>query len=281
MQAERVTVPFAWPHQWTKLRAAGNWDAVDLSSLRFVDPRSPLAQHPTVRPIEGWYEPPAYGCTETFTIIAACPNFKPAPGTEHLQGPVLPANIVKIIDPFSGEVVQLGRRGEIAVKGPTLMLGYIGIPLDEILDAEGFFHTGDSGYLDESGQLFWEGRLSDIIKTGGANVSPREIDAILSVYPGVKLSRTVGVPHATLGEMVVACVVPHSGTVLEEKVIRDFLKAQLASYKVPRRLLFFEPEEIAMTGSDKVKADALVRQVVRKIALEATQDAAAAPIQDQ
>ena len=269
IQAQRVTIPFAWPHQWAKLRGAANWDTVNLSSLRYVDPRSPLAQHPTVRTTGDWYEPPAYGATETFTIVAAFPNFEPGPGKEHLQGPVLPANTVKIVDPFSGAVVPRGERGEIAVKGPTLMLGYSGIPLDETLDADGFFHTGDGGYLDDTGQLFWEGRLSDIIKTGGANVSPREIDTILSTYPGVKLSRTVGVPHDTLGEMVVTCVVPRDGTVLEETVIRDFLKARLASYKVPRRLLFFKPEEISMTGSEKVKADALVRQAVARLALEA------------
>ena len=73
-----------------------------------------------------------------------------------------------------------GERGEICVKGPTLMLGYVGTPLDETLDAEGFFRTGDGGYLDEEGRLFWEGRLTDIIKTGGANVSPLEIDEALA-----------------------------------------------------------------------------------------------------
>ena len=77
-------------------------------------------------------------------------------------------------------------------------------------------------------------------------------------YPGIKLSRTVGVPHDTLGEAVVACVVPHEQAVLEEGAIRDFLKSRLASYKVPRHLLFFSEEEIAKTGSDKIKADALV-----------------------
>jgi fatty-acyl-CoA synthase len=270
MQQERVTLPLAWPHQWAKLAAATNWSSVDLRSLRYVDPRSPLARHPTVTTQDEWYEPPAYGATETFTIVAACPDFRPGPGREHLQGPVLPGNILKIVDPFSGVVVPRGQRGEIAVKGPTLMLGYIGIPRDETLDMGGFFHTGDGGYLDESGQLFWEGRLSDIIKTGGANVSPREIDALLSTYPGIKLSRTVGVPHDTLGEIVVACVVPHAGIVLEEAVIRDFLKSRLASYKVPRRLLLFKQEEIAMTGSEKVKADALVRQAAARLALEAS-----------
>jgi fatty-acyl-CoA synthase len=265
MQRERVTVPFAWPHQWARLEGARNWNDVDLGSLRYVDPRSPLARHQTVR-TTGWYEPPAYGATETFTIVAAMPDFKPAAGTEHLQGPPLPGNTLKIVDPLSATVLPRGQRGEIAVKGPTVMLGYIGTPLTETLDAEGYYHTGDSGYLDDSGRLFWEGRLSDIIKTGGANVSPREIDNLLLTYPGIRLSRTVGVPHDTLGEMVVACLVPHEGAQLQEALIRDFLVAQLASYKVPRHLLFFDEQEIAMTGSDKVRADALVRRAAEKLA---------------
>jgi acyl-CoA synthetase (AMP-forming)/AMP-acid ligase II len=146
------------------------------------------------------------------------------------------------------------------------MLGYLGTPLAETLDEEGYYRTGDSGYVDNTGQLFWEGRLSDIIKTGGANVSPREIDSLLASYPGVKLSRTVGIPHDTLGQVVVACVVPLEQAVLEEAGMRDYLKARLASYKVPRRLLLFSEEEIAKTGSDKIKADALVRQAAERLA---------------
>ena len=265
MQKERVTIPFAWPHQWAKLEAAENFRSVDLSCLRYVDSRAPLARNPTVQP-SGWIEPPAYGATETFTIVAAHPKFEPGPGKEHLQGPVLPGNTLKIIDPMSGEILPRGERGEIAVKGPTLMLGYLGIPLADSLDSEGYFRTGDSGYVDDAGRLYWDGRLSDIIKTGGANVSPREIDAILATYPGVKLSRTIGVPHETLGEMVVGCLVPHEGALLNEPVIREFLRTHLASYKVPRRLLFFLEQDIAMTGSDKVKADALVRIAAERLA---------------
>jgi fatty-acyl-CoA synthase len=145
------------------------------------------------------------------------------------------------------------------------MLGYLGIPRDETLDADGFFHTGDGGYLDEAGRLFWEGRLSDIIKTGGANVSPREIDALLADYPGVKLSQTVGVPHETLGELVVSCIVPHEGASIEETAIRAFARERLASYKVPRRVLFFRDDELEMTGTDKVKAGALRQLAVERL----------------
>jgi acyl-CoA synthetase (AMP-forming)/AMP-acid ligase II len=129
--------------------------------------------------------------------------------------------------------------------------------MPETLDAEGFFHTGDGGYLDESGWLYWEGRLSDVIKTSGANVSPREVDAVLCSYPGIKVAQTVGVPHETLGELVVACAVPHDGVALDEAAIRRFLRERLASYKVPRRVLLFRDEELSLTGSVKVKSGAL------------------------
>src|SRR5581483_1119711 len=142
-------------------------------------------------------------------------------------------------------------------KGATLMLGYLGIPLDETLDEDGYFRTGDGGYIDDRGRLFWQGRLTDIIKTGGANVSPAEVDSILATYPGVKVAQTVGVPHDTLGEMVIGCIVAHDGAKLAEAKIRDFLKERLASYKVPRRVLFFRQDELSLTGSAKIKAGAL------------------------
>jgi len=184
------------------------------------------------------------------------------------SGEPLPGNTLKIVDPVTGAVLPRGQRGEIAVKGPTLMLGYVGIPADETFDAEGFFCTGDGGYVDEAGRLFWEGRLTQIIKTGGANVSPLEIDTVLAAHPGVRLTQTVGVPHETLGELVVSCIVPHEGIVLDETAIRGFARERLASYKVPRRVLFVREDELSMTGSEKVKADALRQLAAERLGAE-------------
>ena len=255
MQAERVSYPTAWPHQWPQLEEAPGWSTTDLKSVRYVDRATPLARHPTVS--TSWREPTAYGSTETFAISTAFPAGTPEEVAGGSHGEVLPGNTVKIVDPLTGAVLPRGQRGEIAVKGPTLMLGYVGVPIDETLDAEGFFRTGDGGHLDEVGRLFWEGRLTDIIKTGGANVSPLEVDAVLATFPGVKVARTVGVPHETLGEMVVACVVPSEGSVLDETSIRNYLKERLASYKVPRRVLYFGDDELSLTGSAKIKASDL------------------------
>jgi fatty-acyl-CoA synthase len=263
IQAERVTWPHAWPHQWARLESAPNWSTADLRSLRYVDVCRPAARHPTFRAAP-WNDPlSTYGNTETFTISTAFPNDTPPEITNGNHGEALPGNTIKIVDPETGRVVTRGERGEIAVKGPTLMLGYIGVPLSETLDEEGFFHTGDGGYIDARDRLHFEGRLTDIIKTGGANVSPVEVDGVLTQCPGVKIAQTVGVPHDTLGEMVVSCVVPHEGVALDEAAVRAFLKERLAVYKVPRRVLFVGEEDMLLTGSAKIKSGAL-RELVSK-----------------
>ncbi|RDI56087.1 class I adenylate-forming enzyme family protein [Nocardia mexicana] len=264
MESERVNFPVAWPHQWAQLESSLNWAATDLGSLRFVDVNTPAARHPRVS--TDWTEPGhAYGNTETFTITTCFPANTPAETIAGSSGEPLPGNTIKIVDPLAGTVLARGERGEICVKGPTLMLGYDGTPLDETLDPGGYFHTGDGGYLDDAGRLFWEGRLTDIIKTGGANVSPREVDEALAGYPGVHIARTVGVPHETLGEAVVACVVPRTGMRLDGNEIRAFLRERLASYKIPRHVLFFAEEDLAQTGSAKIKSSDLRELAARRL----------------
>jgi fatty-acyl-CoA synthase len=266
MQAERVNFPVAWPHQWAALEAAPNWATADLSALRYLDQSTAIGRHPTVKRTTYCEPRAAYGNTETFTIITAFAHDTPLDVVANTHGEVLPGNTVKVVDPLTGALQTRGQSGEIAVKGPTLMLGYIGVPLDETLDAEGFFATGDGGYMDEKGRLVWQGRLNDIIKTGGANVSPVEVDAELAGCPGVKHSITVGVPHETLGELVVACVVTEEGRSLTESTVRDFLKERLASYKVPRRVLFVDEAELSLTGSAKVKTGALRELAAKRLA---------------
>ena len=267
MQDERVSMPLAWPHQWARLAEDPAWNDVDLSSLRYVGENSPLRTHPTVRTI--WQEPvSAYGNTETLTINTAYPSGTPTAEMEGNHGPPLAGNTIRIVNPLTGEELTRGEVGEIAVKGPTLMLGYLRVPAEEAFDAEGFFHTGDGGFIDPEGRLHWQGRLNDIIKTGGANVSPLEIDAVLVQCPGVKIGATVGVPHDTLGEMVVACIVTEAGVTLEESAVRAFVAERLSSYKVPRRVLFLAESDLSLTGSNKVKTAALREVAARRLAAE-------------
>ena len=267
IEREHLTRAFAWPHQHEQMAAAPNWNDADLSSLRYIDARTKLGQHPSVT--TSWVEThECYGATETFTLTAGFPSGTPQELMDGSHGAALPGNTIKIVDPISGETLARGARGEIAVKGPTLMIGYIGMAPEDTFDAEGFFHTGDGGYIDEQDRLVWEGRLNSIIKTGGANVSPVEVDAVLATYSGVKIAQTVGVPHDSLGEIVVACVVAHEGAELDEASIRDFLKQSLASYKVPRRVLFMREDELALTGSAKVKLSDLRDLAQKKLEAE-------------
>jgi acyl-CoA synthetase (AMP-forming)/AMP-acid ligase II len=232
------------------------WKAADLSSLKYVDANGILASHPTVN--TRWLEPNGYGATETFTFVC---GFAGSQNKDKSFGPVLPGNIVRIVDPDTGETLPLGETGEIIVKGPTLSRGYLKTPPEDTVDEVGFFHPAVAGYFGPSGTLFWKGRLGDIIKTGGANVSPTEIDAVIVEHPSIQSAFTVGVAHDTLGEIVVSCVIVREGHQLDEEEVRQFAKQSLASYKVPRRVLFFSEEDLPMTGSNKIR-----RPELRKLA---------------
>ncbi|HSW15300.1 MAG TPA: long-chain fatty acid--CoA ligase, partial [Solimonas sp.] len=157
MQAERVTLPIAWPHQWGRLVEDPSWKDADLSSLRYVGETAALRTHPTVN--SDWQEPvSAYGSTETFTLVSVYPSGTPRELAEGNNGIACPGNTIRIVDPLSGQVVPLGQAGEIAVRGPTLMLGYLRMPLEETFDSEGYFRTGDGGFIDPEGRLHWQGR---------------------------------------------------------------------------------------------------------------------------
>jgi acyl-CoA synthetase (AMP-forming)/AMP-acid ligase II len=263
MQDERITFLSGRPHQWARLQEMPNWASTDLSSLRYVTNADLLKTHPTVH--IGWRLPMTFGTTETMTAATTYTANTSVEQYAGSAGEPLPGNTLKIVDPQTGAVVPRGQRGEICLKGPTLMLGYIGKGADETFDAEGYYCTGDGGYVDEVGRLYWEGRLTEIIKTGGANVSPLEIDAVLSTYPGVRRAQTVGVPHPTLSEMVVSCVVAQDGATLDAGAITAFLKTRLASFKVPKEILFFADDEVEVTGNGKVKSELLRQKVGERL----------------
>ncbi len=268
MSRERVTFPYAWPHQSKQLTEAGNWDAVDLSSVHYLDPSEPLAAHPSIR-LKQWRQAKqSYGSTETFTITTGYPG-DAAPEVMHgAHGFALPGNTIKIVDPSDGLILRRGERGEIAVKGPTLMSGYLGQASEQAFDADGFYHTGDGGWIDALDRLHFDGRLSTVIKTGGANVSPIEVDMVLESMPGVKVARCVGVPDPALGEMVVACIVAAEGVQITAEAVRAFVRERLASYKTPRRVLFLGVEDLALTGSAKIKPTELIKFATDQLRLE-------------
>ncbi len=259
LQSERVTSPHAWPHQLAALEAHAAWLATDLSSLRHVVAFTSLGRHPSVNAQDVWSPRAAYGLTETFTIISSSPADTPAGEREGNEGDILPGNALRIVDDDTGEHLPPGMAGEIRVKGPTLMKGYLKVAPEDVFDAEGFFPTGDAGFVDDDGKLHWLGRTDDLIKTGGANVSPVEIEKELLHHPDLHSALVVGVEDALLGQVVVVCAVAKAGRRVDEDGVRDFLHGRMASYKIPRHVLFFEESELVLTGNAKIRAQDLRR----------------------
>lgn len=263
IEAERITFMNGRPHQWARLQTVPGYNEADFSSLRYVTRGELIMAHPSVD--TDWKLPMSFGTTETMTINT---SFDADTSLEEYAGSAgvpLPGNLLKIVDPDTHVLLPVGERGEICIKGPTLMIGYIGKTLEECFDDEGYYCTGDGGYVDADGRLFWEGRLNDIIKTGGANVSPEEVDSVVAKFPGIKRSQTVGVEHETLGEMVVSCIVPVDGVTVDPEALSAFLKQKLASFKLPRKVLLFSESDFAMTGNEKAKAKEIRGEAFKRL----------------
>src|SRR5262245_63423696 len=118
------------------------------------------------------------------------------PGVEH-----------KVIDPETGATLPPGEVGEICVRGYSLMLGLHKQERDDVFDRDGYYHTGDAGYFDEEGVLYFQARLGEMIKTAGANVTPREVEVVIETLPEVVSAFVVGLPDPARGQMVAESVV--------------------------------------------------------------------------
>jgi fatty-acyl-CoA synthase len=263
LESERVTSPHAWAHQLAELEDHPDWPHVDLSAIRHCEAFTSFGRHPSVHVEDAWSPRAAYGLSETCTIISSLPADTSREVRERSQGAILPGNAVRIVDRDGGGELPVDTIGEITVKGPTLMLGYVKVLPEQCFDDDGFFHTGDAGYVDADGYLHWTGRMTEMIKTGGANVSPVELEETLLRHPGLKAALAVGIPDKKLGEMVVVCAIAHDGVSVDEADVRGFLRGRVASYKIPRRVLFFHEDELSLTGNAKIRADGL-----RKLAMQ-------------
>jgi fatty-acyl-CoA synthase len=232
-----------------------------------VDFSSPIAQLAGIEKNE-YGTGASYGMSETFTICSSLPANAPAEARKDSSGRANAGMTVRIVDPETGKARETGAEGEIAVKGVTFMRGYYKVLPENYLDADGFFRTQDGGSIDAEGVLHWSGRLGHLIKTGGANVSPVEIQEVVAAHPDVKLAVAVGVGHPTLGEVVVLCVVPTTGATPDEAGLRAWLRERLAAYKVPKRVLWFAAEDFSYTGNQKVQVDPLKAAALERLADE-------------
>ncbi len=265
IERERATAIHAWPHQQKALAEHPSAASRDLSALHKIDFASPLAKLAGATQDE-YGTGAAYGLSETFTIVSMLGATAPAELRKATSGRPLEGMQVRVVHPESGEWLPPGKEGEIAVRGATLMRGYYKVLPELYLDENGFFRTQDGGSLDDEGYLHWSGRLSNLIKTGGANVSPVEIEETRASFPGLEVALPVGVPHPTLGEALVLAAVASEGVRVTEDEVRAFLRAKLAVYKVPKRVLFFRSDELSYTGNQKIQTGPL-----REAALERLQ----------
>ena len=177
----------------------------------------------------------AYGMTEA--PLVASPPLPPAPCKRGSVGLAVGAEIG--IRDDAGSVLLPGAVGEVIVRGPTVFLGYDGDPAATAaaFTGDGWFRTGDVGYLDEDGYLFVTGRLSDTINRGGEKVSPREVEEALLAHEAVEQAVVFPVPDERLGQAVAAAVVPRGGRRVDEAALRRFVAGRLVSAKVPRRIV--------------------------------------------
>jgi len=165
-----------------------------------------------------------------------------------------------------GEELPAGEVGNIQVKGANVFKGYWRMPekTEEDFTEDGFFDTGDKGRIDSAGYVAIVGRAKDMVITGGLNVYPKEIELVVDDIPGVKESAIIGLAHPDFGEGVVAVVVPEpgAGPELSEENIVAAVREQLASFKVPKRVVFME--ELPRNTMSKVQKN-MLREKYRHI----------------
>jgi len=205
-----------------------------------------------------------YGATETYGNCAVTDAHDPRELRLTTQGRPLPGMEIYVVDPATGQALPPGEVGEFRVKG-HLTPGYYREPeqTGAAFDAEGAFITGDLGVVREDGRVSFRGRLKELIKTGGANVAPLEVEAVLMSHPAVQQAYVVGVADRARGEVGVAAVELRAGASATAEALTAFCRERLASYKVPARIVFRTAEEFPRTATGKVQKPRLREELER------------------
>ena len=192
-----------------------------------------------------------YGLTETTSAVVA------NSGTEYFAHPdsvgrPAPGADLRIVDPTTGQDQAAGSVGELWFRGPNVVRGYWNKPADTAASfTDGWFHTGDLGYVDGDGLVYVVDRLKDVIIRAGENVYCAEVEAVFFEHPAVADVALIGVPHESWGEEVVAVVEPHAGTTVTEAELQEHVAGRLARFKVPTRI-HFVTEPLPRTATGKV-----------------------------
>ncbi|MYE86365.1 MAG: acyl--CoA ligase [Gammaproteobacteria bacterium] len=254
LDKHRVTVAVGWPHFAASLRAVPDFSKRDLGALRggILTPLllgNELGDPGLTATGIGMTESVAqhtYGEKEPLPESLRGAYGRPAPGIEQM-----------IVDVDTGLAVPDGQEGELCIRGYSVMQGYYKKEREETFRADGFFATGDLGVI-RDGFYFFTGRRGDMVKTGGANVSPAEVRNAMLGIEGVQECFISGLPDPDKGEVVAAAVVVHPQADLTAETVRSELKAVLSSFKVPQVLKLMHPSDIPMLPTDKVDRRAII-----------------------
>ncbi|MGB8214480.1 MAG: AMP-binding protein [Anaerolineales bacterium] len=247
-------------HQAILARAANHADILRTIPLRFVRSCSSALPPTVMEELERTFQVPvieAYGMTEASHQVAS----NPLPPLPRKPGSVgLPAGPeIAIMAEASAKLMPVGIHGEIVLRGPNVTAGYIHDPeANSKSFTEGWFRTGDQGFLDDDGYLFITGRLKEIINRGGEKISPREIDEVFLAHPAVAQAVTFGLPDRVLGEDVAVAVVLKQPSVSEQD-LRRYAGTRLAYHKVPRRVIILA--EIPKGATGKIQRIGLAQKL--------------------
>lgn len=256
IEAERVTIAHGFDTHWKDLLEAQARSPRDVSSLRLgtlpsgTDATIPIAERaqdvfcPTIS---------GFGMTEIWAFVSVSSPTETREQRVYASGMPMPGVEYRIGDPETSAPVPVGEPGELLVRGYTVMQGYYKKPeaTAASFTADGWFRTGDMAKQREDGRFVFLGRYKDMLKVGGENVSPAEIEARLMGLDGVRAVAVVAYPDPRLHEVAIAYIIRNEGSRLSEEDVLASLRGHVASFKIPRHVLFVD--EFPMTPSGKVQ----------------------------
>jgi len=243
------------------------WRALDTSSLRTgLTIGAPEELELTLRELGVREICNVYGATETYGNAAVTDAHDSPEIRCATQGRPLPGMTLKFVDPESRKPLPPGEVGEICVKG-YITPGYYNAPElnAQAFDREGHFVTGDLGFMDEEGRVHFRGRLKDMIKSGGINISPLEVEEFLMRHPKVLQAFVVGVPDPVKGEVPLAVIELRSGQTAAAEEIRAFCHGNISSYKIPAYVVFRKGQELPRTATGRVQKTKLREEMAALI----------------
>jgi fatty-acyl-CoA synthase len=210
----------------------------------------------------------AYGQTESSPVITQTRTDDPLELRVSTVGRALPETEVRIVNVDTGEDCAPGEQGELLTRGYLVMNGYYKMEerTAEVIDEDGWLHTGDLAVMDENGYVRITGRAKDMIIRGGENVYPREIEEFLYTHPDVSDVQVYGVPDEKYGEQVAAAIKMREGADLTEEDVKEYCRENIARYKVPHYVDFVE--DYPMTASGKIQKYKLREAAVERYGLQ-------------